>query len=401
VGRPSLSERLARQHAEREAAHARRRLLAVDQRDGVCLWREGRCLLDFASNDYLGLAQHPAVIAALCEAANAHGFGSTAAHLVSGHHRLHVQLEEAIADWLEQPRALLFGSGYLANLGVIQALLTTDDLCVQDKLNHACLLDGARLSGAQLKRYPHADVAAAGRQLRSMPARAALLATDAVFSMDGDIAPLRELAGLARAENAVLYIDDAHGLGVHGPQGRGSAALLGMRSDETPLQLLTLGKALGGYGALVVGSDALVEAVLQGARSYLFTTALPPAMAAASLAALHIARGDEQRRLRLHSHIARFRHAANQLGLPLLESATPIQPILLGDNARALAVSARLADSGFLVPAIRPPSVPAGQARLRITLSALHEDTQIDRLLEGLDAALRSSKVTSDVSGHG
>ncbi len=390
MGRPSLGERLARQQVEREAALARRRLLAVDARNGVRVLREGRWLLDFASNDYLGLAQHPAVIAALCEAANAHGVGSTAAHLVTGHHRLHQQLEEALADWLGQPRALLFGSGYLANLGVMQTLLTADDVCVQDKLNHACLLDGVRLSGAQLRRYPHADVDAAKRQLQSAPERAALLATDGVFSMDGDIAPLRELALLAQAENAVLYIDDAHGVGVHGPHGCGSAALLGMRPDETPLQLVTLSKALGGYGSLVVGSEALVEAVLQGARSYLFTTALPPALAAASLVALQIARDDEERRLRLHRRIARFRHGAAQLGVPLSPSTTPIQPILLGDNARALAVSALLAEQGLLVPAIRPPTVPAGQARLRVTLSAAHDETQIDRLLEGLDAALRA-----------
>ncbi|MGQ0800620.1 MAG: 8-amino-7-oxononanoate synthase [Pseudomarimonas sp.] len=388
MGRPSLSERLARQQVEREAASARRKLFAVDARDGVRVHREGRWLLDFASNDYLGLAQHPAVIAAMCEAANAHGAGSTAAHLVTGHHQLHQQLEDAVADWLGQPRALLFGSGYLANLGVMQALLSAHDLCVQDKLNHACLLDGARLSGAQLRRYPHADINAATRQLQSAPERAALLATDGVFSMDGDIAPLRELASLARAESAVLYIDDAHGVGVHGPQGRGSAALLALHADDTPLQLVTLSKALGGYGALVVGSDPLIEAVLQGARSYLFTTALPPALAAASLAAMRIARNDEQRRQRLHHNIARFRDGASQLGLPLLPSSTPIQPILVGDNASVLAIAARLATGGLLVPAIRPPTVPAGQARLRITLSAAHADEHIDRLLDGLHAAL-------------
>ena len=390
MGRPSLIERLARQQVERETTQARRRLLAVDARDGVRVLREGRWLLDFASNDYLALAQHPAVTAALCAAANTHGMGSTAAHLVCGHHRLHQQVEEALAEWLGQPRALLFGSGYLANLGVMQALLTAADVCVQDKLNHACLLDGARLSGAQLRRYPHADAEAAARQLRGTPGRAALLATDGVFSMDGDIAPLRELSELARAENAVLYIDDAHGMGVQGPQGRGSAALLGLPADDTPLQLVTLSKALGGYGALVVGNHALVEAVLQGARSYLFTTALPPALAAASLAALQIARDDEERRLRLHSRIARFRHGAAQLGLPLSASTTPIQPIVLGDNARALALSARLAVSGLLVPAIRPPTVPVGQARLRITLSTAHQDTDIDRLLDALAAALRA-----------
>jgi len=386
--RPALIDHLAQRHAKRRAADALRVLRAVERRAGAWLVREGRRLLDFASNDYLGLAQHPDVIAALRAAAAEHGCGSTAAHLVSGHHHLHVALEEAVADWLGQPRALLFGSGYLANLGVLQALLEEGDLCLQDRLNHACLLDGARLSGALLKRYPHADAAAAARQLRSVPDRAALIATDGVFSMDGDLAPLVELATLARAERALLYVDDAHGIGVLGPQGRGSAAALGLAADAIPLQLVTLGKALGGYGALVVGSDALVEAVLQGARSYLFSTALPPALAAAALVAAQLARHDPAPRQRLDASFARFSRAARQLGLPLLPSSTPIQPILLGDNARTLHASAALAERGFLVPAIRPPTVPAGRARLRVTLSAVHEEAQIDALLEALAAVL-------------
>jgi 8-amino-7-oxononanoate synthase len=389
--RASLTDRLAARHAARVRTDALRALRAVDQRDGVRLRRDGSWLIDFASNDYLGLAGHPAAVAALRAAATDYGIGSTAAHLVCGHHRAHVELEEAAADWLGQPRALLFGSGYLANLGVLQALLDADDVCLQDKLNHACLLDGARLSGALLKRYPHADVDAARRQLQSVPARAALIATDGVFSMDGDIAPLPALAALAEVESALLYIDDAHGIGVLGPQGRGSAAALGLTPGQSPLQLLTLGKALGGYGALVVGSGALVEAVLQGARSYLFTTALPPALAAAALAALQLARNDDAGRQRLQASIARFRSGALQLGLPLLDSATPIQPLLLGDNARALAASTALAERGLLVPAIRPPTVPIGKARLRITLSAAHEARHIDQLLDALPDALRAA----------
>jgi 8-amino-7-oxononanoate synthase len=382
--RESLLDRLASQQVARAAAQATRRLRTIDARDGVRVTIDGRQRLSFCSNDYLGLANHPEVIAALRKAAAEHGVGSTAAHLVCGHHRLHETLQAEVADWLDQPRALLFGSGYLANLGVLQALLGDGDLCVQDRLNHACLLDGARLSGATLKRYPHADADGARRQLEALPEAAALIATDGVFSMDGDVAPLLELARLAAAERALLYVDDAHGIGVLGPRGAGSAAAAGLPAAQSPLSLITLGKALGGYGALVVGSDAVIEAILQRARSYLFTTALPPALAAASLAALRIARRDDGLRERLQANIARFRAGAAQLGLPLLPSDTPIQPVVLGDNARTLAAAASLDARGLLVAAIRPPTVPEGRARLRITLSAAHTEADIDRLLDGL-----------------
>jgi len=381
-----LLARLAGRQAERSLAHAERRLRTIDRRDGVRLRIDGRELLSFCSNDYLGLAAHPDVGIALRRASSAHGVGSTAAHLVCGHHRLHEQLQQEAADWLGQPRALLFGSGYLANLGVLQALLQPGDICLQDKLNHACLLDGARLSGATLKRYPHADAESAARQLADTGDGVALIATDGVFSMDGDVAPLPELAALASERDALLYIDDAHGIGVLGPQGRGSAAALGLSAAASPLQLLTLGKALGSYGALVVGDAALIDELLQRARSYLFTTALPPALAAASLAALRIARDDDGPRQRLQANIARFRAGARELGLPLMESTTPIQPILLGDNAAALAAQASLEQAGLLVAAIRPPTVPEGRARLRVTLSAAHADADIDRLLDGLAA---------------
>jgi 8-amino-7-oxononanoate synthase len=386
--RRSLRQRLAEQRAERIAASRERRPRTVDAREGTRLVVDGRLLLGFCSNDYLGLADHPDVVAALCDAAAEHGVGSTAAHLVSGHHRLHEQLQEEVADWLGQPRALLFGSGYLANLGVLQALLDAGDVCLQDRLNHACLIDGAKLSGATLRRYPHADVEAAARQLQAQPEAVALLATDGVFSMDGDIAPLPSLAALAADGNALLYVDDAHGVGVLGPQGAGSAAACGLTGDAAPLQLVTLGKALGGYGALLVGDDTLVDAVLQRARSYLFTTALPPALAAASLAAIRIARGADDLRERLQQNIAQFRAGALQLGLPLLPSTTPIQPILLGDNATVLAAAAALEADGLLVGAIRPPTVPQGGARLRVTLSSGHEAAQIDRLIDALDRAI-------------
>jgi 8-amino-7-oxononanoate synthase len=387
--RPGLADRLHRAEQARTAASLTRRLRTIEQREGVQVALDGRVLLNFCSNDYLGLAQHVEVIGALQESAAWHGVGSTGAHLVCGHHREHVRLEEAVAEWLGYPRALLFGSGYLANLGVLQALLGEGDLCVQDKLNHACLLDGAKLAGAELKRYPHNDVEGALRQLKSRGDVPALLATDGVFSMDGDLAPLKSLALLARAENATLYVDDAHGAGVMGVDGRGSAAHAGLDPHDVPLQLVTLGKALGGYGAVVVGSEALIEAVLQGARSYLFTTALPPALAAASHAALRIARKEGWRRFKLAALVARFRRGAQQLGLPLMDSSTPIQPILIGDNAAALAAAAALEQRGFLVSAIRPPTVPEGRARLRVALSAAHAEAQVDALLEALGQVCR------------
>jgi 8-amino-7-oxononanoate synthase len=382
--RELLAARLQRQQAARAGAQLERRLRTIDGRDGTRVRHEGRTLVGFCSNDYLGLASHPQLVAALQRAAGEHGVGSGAAHLVCGHHRLHEALQQEVADWLGQPRALLFGSGYLANLGVLQALLDAGDLCVQDRLNHACLLDGARLSGATLKRYPHGDVDGARRQLQALPEAPALLATDGVFSMDGDVAPLAGLAAVAAESRALLYVDDAHGIGVLGAGGAGSAAACGLEGAAAPLQLVTLGKALGGYGALVVGSDAVVEAVLQRARSYLFTTALPPALAAASLAAVRLAREAESLRDRLRGNILQFRTGAAQLGLPLLPSATPIQPLLLGDNAAVLAAAAALEARGFLVAAIRPPTVPEGRARLRITLSAAHGMDEIERLLDAL-----------------
>lgn len=382
--RPSLLDRLALQAQQRAQDDATRRLLTVEQRNGVRLQVDGRWLVSFAGNDYLGLSDHPGLVRALQRAAGESGVGSASSHLVCGHHRPHAQLEEAVAEWLGQPRALLFGSGYLANLGALQALLERDDLCLQDRLNHACLLDGARLSGAQLKRYPHADVDAAARQLGASPERAALIATDGVFSMDGDIAPLTELAQLAERESATLYIDDAHGVGVLGAQGRGSADHCGLAGHQALLQLVTLGKAIGSYGALVVGSEALIDAVLQRARSYVFTTALPPALAAAALTAVRLTRDGDALRERLGQNIDRFVAGAQQLSLPLLPSRSPIQPLLLGNNAAALAASLALRERGLWVPAIRPPTVPAGSARLRVSLSAAHSPDDIDALLDGL-----------------
>jgi len=386
VPRPELLARLAQQQAERERAGLLRRLRAVEQAQGPRVRADGRELLAFCSNDYLGFAQHPDLIATLQRAAGDCGVGSTAAHLVVGHHREHAALEEALADWTGRERALLFSTGYAANLGALQALLGADDLCVQDKLNHACLLDGARLAGCTLKRYPHADVAGAARQLATAPQAAALIASDGVFSMDGDLAPLAGLAALCAREGATLMIDDAHGLGVLGPQGAGSVTAAGLAQTDVPVLMATLGKALGCAGAFVAGPAALIDGLTQFARSYVYSTALPPALAAAARVAVALARRSDDRREHLAALIARLRTGAAQLGLPLADSVTPIQPLLLGDSAVAMQAAAALEARGLLVTAIRPPTVPAGTARLRITLSAAHSAADVDRLLDALDA---------------
>jgi len=383
--RPDLLERLAVQTAERANAQLLRRLRTIDHVDGPWLETGSRRLLSFCSNDYLGLAQHPQLITALTRAARAEGVGSTSAHLICGHRTEHAELEEALAVWTGRERALLFSTGYMANLGVLQALLTRGDVCVQDKFNHTCLLDGAKLSGAELKRYPHADVAAAARQLAASPDAAALLATDGVFSMDGDVAPLRELAALCAHERATLMVDDAHGLGVLGSNGAGSVSAANLGQHEVPLLMATLGKALGCIGAFVAGPAALIDGLIQFARPYIYTTAMPPALAAAALEAVQLAQAEGWRRQKLAALVARFRHGATELGLPLAASTSAIQPLLLGSADAALAAAQALERQGLLVSAIRPPTVPQGQARLRITLSAAHEEAHVDQLLGALE----------------
>lgn len=383
--RPDLLERLAIQTAERDDAKLLRRLRTLDHADGPWLDVGNGRLLSFCSNDYLGLAQHPQLVAALTRAARQGGVGSTSAHLICGHRTEHAELEEALAVWTGRERALLFSTGYMANLGVLQAVLARGDICVQDKLNHACLLDGAKLSGAELKRYPHADVAAAARQLATSPDAAALLATDGVFSMDGDVAPLRELATLCARERATLLVDDAHGLGVLGEHGAGSVSAADLSQHEVPLLMATLGKALGCMGAFVAGPAALIDGLIQFARPYIYTTAMPPALAAAALESVQLAQTEDWRREKLAALIARFRHGATELGLPLAASFSAIQPLLLGSADAALAAAQALERLGLLVSAIRPPSVPLGHARLRITLSAAHEEAHVDRLLDALE----------------
>jgi 8-amino-7-oxononanoate synthase len=390
ASRPDLLERLAVQTAERERSNLLRRVRTIDRADGPWLDIGGKRLLSFCSNDYLGLAQHPDLIAALRRAAAESGVGSTSAHLITGHRTEHAELEEALAAWTGRERALLFSTGYMANLGVMQALLTRGDSCVQDKLNHACLIDGAKLAGADLKRYPHADVDAAARQLDTAEANGALLATDGVFSMDGDVAPLDALAALCARKNTTLMVDDAHGIGVLGKTGAGSIEAAALNQYDVPVLMATLGKALGCAGAFVAGSTSLIEGLIQFARPYIYTTAMPPALAAAALVAVELAQADQWRREKLDALITRFRQGASQLGLALAPSTTAIQPVLLGDTKAAMDAANTLEWRGLLVTAIRPPTVPAGGARLRITLSAAHEEAHIDRLLEALEALRRN-----------
>ncbi|NNJ95045.1 MAG: 8-amino-7-oxononanoate synthase [Halobacteria archaeon] len=345
----------------------------------------GNSLLSFCSNDYLGLADHPDIIDAFHRGLDRYGAGSGASHLVTGHSRAHHELEAALAEFVQRPRALLFSTGYMANLGVMSALLGRGDRIFEDRLNHASLLDGARLSDARLQRYAHADVPALDAALASAPPGEYLVATDGVFSMDGDVAPLAELSASAASHAAWFMVDDAHGLGVLGPGGRGSVAAAGLDLQAVPVLVGTLGKAFGTFGAFVAGSEELIETLIQAARTYIYTTALPPAVAVATRTALQHVRDDEWRRDRLAVLVARFRAGAAQLGLQLADTATPIQPLLVGKARDALALSEALRAQGILVTAIRPPTVPEGTARLRITFSAAHTEAQVDRLLDALE----------------
>jgi len=381
--REELRTRVLAARAQREAAQRRRSVRTVTRRDGVRCTVDGRDLLNFCSNDYLGLSQDARVVGALRDAAG-EGAGATASHLVCGHGTQHAALEAELAEWLQAPRAVLFGSGFVANIAVVQALLGEGDFCVQDKLNHASLLDAARLSGCRLKRYVHNDAEGASRQLASHADGAALLATDGVFSMDGDIAPLRALADVAKQHGATLYVDDAHGIGVLGASGRGSTDAAGLSVADVPLRLVTFGKALGSVGAAVVGDADLVAHLAETARPYIYTTALPPAQVAATRAALRIARDGDDLRDRLALNIDRLKTAARAQGLALMPSDTAIQPLLVGGDREALAMAAALETLGYWVAAIRPPTVPEGAARLRIALSAAHLPEQVDGLVDAL-----------------
>ncbi|MDX1589939.1 MAG: 8-amino-7-oxononanoate synthase [Oleiphilaceae bacterium] len=372
---------------EREGLLRRRRVMQSAQGPEIRL--DGRELLAFCSNDYLGLAAHPAVTEAFKAGADRHGVGSGASHLVCGHHQAHADLEQALAEHTGREAALLFSSGYMANLGIIAALAGRGESLLQDKLNHASLLDAARLSQSRLLRYPHNDMDALSRRLESAD-KPALVVTDGVFSMDGDLARLSEMARLCQSHQVPLMVDDAHGLGVLGPQGEGVLAHYGLSPSQVPVLMGTLGKALGVYGAFVAGSRELIDYLVQKARPYIYTTALPPALAEATRASLGLCRSEHWRREHLQGLIRRFRRETLALGYELMPSDTPIQPILVGSAHEALRLSSALESHGVLVTAIRPPTVPEGGARLRVTFSAAHSEAHLDRLLEALASARES-----------
>ena len=342
----------------------------------------------FCSNDYLGLAHHPALASAQALASAAFGSGSSAAHLISGHSSEHHALEEELAAYTGRERALLFSTGYMANLGVLGAYAARGEVVLEDRLNHASLIDGARLAGARLLRYAHADAGDAAARLAEH-GNCTLLATDGLFSMDGDVAPLRDLAAAAAAQRAWLLVDDAHGLGVLGAGGGGALELAGLDATAAPLLMGTLGKAFGCFGAFVAGDQDVIELLLQQARTYIYTTALPPGVAAAARAALALAQRESWRREHLRQLIGRFRRGAAALQLPITASTSPIQPLLVGADARAARLGEALFERGFWVGAIRAPTVPAGAARLRITLSAAHSQADVEALLEALDREWR------------
>ncbi|MBP1120101.1 MULTISPECIES: 8-amino-7-oxononanoate synthase [Pseudomonas] len=368
----------------RRAAHLYRQRPLLQSPQGPQVIVDGQPLLAFCNNDYMGLANHPEVIAAWQAGAERWGVGGGASHLVIGHSAPHHELEEALAELTGRPRALLFSNGYMANLGAVTALAGQGDTVLEDRLNHASLLDAGLLSGARFSRYLHNDVSSLEARLEKSVGDT-LVVTDGVFSMDGDIADLPALARATRAKGAWLMVDDAHGFGPLGANGAGIIEHFGLSMDDVPVLVGTLGKSFGTSGAFVAGSEELIETLIQFARPYIYTTSQPPALACATLKSLQLLRTEHWRREHLTRLIQQFRRGAEQIGLQLMDSFTPIQPIMIGDAGRALRLSQLLRERGLLVTAIRPPTVPAGSARLRVTLSAAHSEADVQLLLNTLE----------------
>ena len=375
---------LAEEHRERRERALWRTRQQLNSPQSVEVIRGSNRFLNFCSNDYLGLANHPRLKEAAVTASKTWGAGSGASHLVCGHQASHHRLEEELADFVGAQSALLFSTGYMANLAIPQSFLSRNDLLVQDKLNHASLIDSASLCRATFKRYRHNDINHLQKTLNKEKYRRTLISVDAVFSMDGDQAPITQLSDIAEENQAVLLIDDAHGFGVLGEQGRGSYSANRLIPNGPRLMLGTLGKALGSFGAFVAGDRVYIDHLKQFARTYTYTTALPPAVAEASRTALSILQDEPWRQEQLHQNIEYFRKCVADIGLELMSSQTPIQPLVLGDEKNALAASQILENMGIWVSAIRPPTVPADTARLRITLTAEHKREHIVQLLEGL-----------------
>jgi 8-amino-7-oxononanoate synthase len=391
---PDLLNRIRHQLVALQERKLLRRRRVVDGPQGPLLDVDGRSYLAFCSNDYLGLANHPALRAAAQAGLDKYGVGAGASALISGHTSVVEELERALAEFVGMPRALHFSSGYTANLGIIPALVGPSGVVISDRLNHACLIDGARLSGAKFRIYPHGDVARLERLLEKNTSSRTLIVSDAVFSMDGDIAPLPELLALCEKYDAWLLVDDAHGFGVLGPQGRGSVAHFGLKSQRI-LYMATLSKAAGVAGAFVAGDEILIEWLLQRARTYIFTTTSPPLLASALLVAVKLMQTEEWRQRHLRQLVARLRSGLAGLPWALRPSETAVQALIVGDNQLALDLMEGLRERGIWVPAIRPPTVPKGTARLRISVSAAHSTEQVDQLTSAWHAlATRETAAT-------
>ena len=379
-----LHEELAHQLAQLESDGLRRRRRTLETSCGPLARVDGRELISFCSNDYLGLASDPALIEAASTGARTWGVGSGASHLVSGHLLPHEALEQQLAAFTGFPKALLLSTGFMANLAIVPAIVGRGDAVFADKLNHASLIDAVQLSRADSQRYPHGDLAALERMLGASTAKRKLILTDAVFSMDGDLAPLPELLELAERFDAWLVIDDAHGFGVLGPQGRGALAHFALPHAERIIYMGTLGKAAGASGAFVAGSATVVEWLLQRARTYIFTTGSSPIIACALLASLDLIEHGDERRAHLQGLTTQLRDGLDNTRWQLVPSPTAIQPIIIGGNHEALRVANALFERGLWVPAIRPPTVPKGTARLRVSLTAAHTNEQVERLVHAL-----------------
>lgn len=391
---PSLDEVLRDELVAIQRAHryrSRKTVSIIDPVSPTHVSVDGRECVNFCSNDYLGLSGHIEVRQALAAAAHRHGVGSGAAHLVTGHNVEHHALEEELAAFIGRDRVLCYSTGYMANLGVASALFRRGDAVIEDRLNHASLIDAGLQQGVEFSRFQHNDINLLQSYLSISKASRKWVLSDGVFSMDGDVARIQELATLCSEHQAWLMIDDAHGFGVLGDQGRGSVNAAGLSVKEVPIYMATLGKAVGVFGAFIAGSSELIETLIQKSRTYIYTTAIPPSLAAAARAALRVIQNEPWRRELLHAHIKRFRTSAKQLGLKLMSSHTAIQPLMIGNELNALQASQVLLEQGFLVTAIRPPTVPNGTARLRITLSAAHSEADVERLLEALSQLPRST----------
>ncbi len=385
-----INQRL--QERQSNQLYRQRKYFEDAQQAKLNLLSEKKQVINFCSNDYLGLASHPKLSETLQQAAKQYGVGSGASHLVIGHHKEHHLLENELAEFLGVERALVFGSGYAANMGVLTTLLEKNDAVFHDKLNHASLLDGGLYSGARFQRYLHNNMESLEQKLQASDAENLLIVSDAVFSMDGDCADIKALNEISKQYQAWLMLDDAHGFGVLGKDGRGTVSEQGVNQKDIPVYMATFGKALGCSGAFVAGDESLIEYLIQFCRHYIYTTAMPPAMAACVRQALKLVQEENWRREHLKSLIVFFRKEAELLGLDLMPSTTAIQPLVLGSAEKALQWSQTLLENNLLVSAIRPPTVPQNTARLRITLSAGHQQSDVELLLEVLAQLKRGKK---------